>query len=200
MRLKDILRSAALFTRTNLLGNAANDSGVFVQRLTLGYVANGTTERKDQTIKLAENWRRIETLVGEALSHQPEDADIDAMIHLTDLHAVIGNIAKRIDEVSLFESHIELDQQDIDQLISNLPYMAMVANHYNRVIREGTTFLGLELDEENDQILIDNIENGPAQFARRHLHEVQMFKFRATSYLTTLASPGINLDEKTLGL
>ena len=200
MRLKDILRSAALYTRTSLLGNAANDSGVFVQRLTLGYVANGATERKDQTIKLAENWRRIETLVGEALSQQLKNADINAMIHLTDLHSAIGNIAKRIDEVSLFESHIELDQQDIDQLISNLPYMAMAANHYNRVIKEGTTFLGLELDEENDQILIDNIENGPAQFARQHLHEVQMFKFRATSYLTTLASPGITPDEKTLEL
>ena len=199
MRLKDILKTAARFTNSNWFGEAANDDSPVISRKTLGYVATGTTDRKDITINLASHWQRVETLVNEALIRQPDDASADALASLTALRDALKNIATRINETSVFEQQIGIDQQDIDQLLSNLPYMSMVANHYNRVIREGTTYTGVELDEENDQIQVHTIENGVAQFARKHLYEVQMFKFRASSHLTSFATEGLKLDEQIPG-
>lgn len=200
MRLKDLLRSAALFTRTNFFGEAANDDGVSITRETMAYVAKGETNRLDRTVRLSANWQRIGTLVGEALAHQPEDTNPEAVGNLTALHEAIRNIAARTDETSVFNSMIELDQPDIDTLIDTMPYMAMVANHFIRKIKDGTTFLGAEIDEENDQIKFNRIENGPAQFAKQHLDEVQMFAFRARHHLTAYADPQFKPDEQALVL
>jgi hypothetical protein len=185
MRLKDILRSAALFTRTNLLGEAANDEGAVIHRDALAYIAKGDFGRGDNTVRLAQNWERIADLVNNALQNLPEEYSAESVDGLSKLHDTISSIAQRIDETNVFVPTIELDQQDVDDLLTLLPHMGTAVSYYNGVIRDGTTFIGVDLDDENDQIRVNSIENGPAQFAFRHIEEIQMFRIRSQSQLTT---------------
>ncbi len=165
-----------------------------IRREALSFVVRGETDRTNAKVNLAPNWHRIEDLVHQALAGQPEEADPREIEGLTALHGAIKNIADTAETTSPFQEHVNVSQNDIDTLVSKMPFMRVAVRHFSDVIKNGTVFLGATFDEASDRIDFEELENGPAYFARLHLEEIQMFAMRARLKMPDYTTPGLKVD------